>query len=425
MTPNDADRSGFSRQRLTRAAAASFALHMLLFGGLTVSKLDLAIRPSDSPAAREPKRPTRPAADFRLQVSRSASAKQPAHERPLEVPVKPAAVKPVDRREQPTERMIAAESPQLEEPPTEVTVSQPQFEPVRPRDTAAPPLQIDSPQRLSEAAPAETAATAALAPAAATVETAAAASPSPAATIPRESRSTGPVAARWRPREAALLERLTARVPDASALSARPTPTAAVPSSSAGSLRRQSPAAAAAGTTRAEAIAPPAAAEMPAVAALTPSAREPARRSSLRGAATRPAAAVNLAAAASDVPPLPATSLAATRVVSRSAASRAVLVPESPAGLAGSRSPLARRSAATATTAAAGGSAPGIEMPAIAAVSGQPASGGDSGRAASGGSETGRGDRLGPALLERGRRGATGRSALTAARGLTGAGAPL
>ncbi len=410
MTADDADRSGSSRQRLARAAAASLALHMLLFGGLSVSKLDLATPPPDSPEAREPRKPKRPAADFRLQVSRSAAAEQPAHERPLELPVRPAAVKPIDRREQPSERTIAADSPQPQETPSEVRPSQPELEPARPRDTAATPMVTESPERSSEAAAAETAATAAPAPAAATVEAAAAAA-APAAASPRAAREVGRVAARWRPREVALLERLTARTADASALAARPATAATAAPSSAGSPGRRAAEADAARETRAEAIAPPAAAAESAVASIAPSAREAARRPATRGATASPATSAALAAAAGESTSLPATSPAATRAVSRSAATSPLPVSGSAAGGQGSPSQLARRSAATA--AAAGGSAAGVEMPAIAAVSDQAGGGGQiapapSATAAGGG---GRRGGSGSALTRDARRQASGGSA--------------
>ena len=70
---NDPIDSGDSyRWRLVRAAAASMALHMLIFGGLSVSRLELASKRPDEPEARAAKNSKR-ASDFRLQAPRSAS----------------------------------------------------------------------------------------------------------------------------------------------------------------------------------------------------------------------------------------------------------------------------------------------------------------------------------------------------------------
>ena len=123
MADEGVDRGGSYRRRLARAAAASCALHMLLFGGLSVSRLDIDVAEPESLEAREPKKPKRPAADFRLQVPRSAAAQKPAHERPLEMPVTPPATTPAEPRERPTERNVAAREPRPAEERPAVTPS--------------------------------------------------------------------------------------------------------------------------------------------------------------------------------------------------------------------------------------------------------------------------------------------------------------
>ena len=525
MADEGLDRGSTYRRRLARAAAASCALHMLLFGGLSVSRLDLDVAAPDSLEASAPKKPKRPAADFRLQVPRSASAQKPAHERPLELPVTPPATKPTEPRERPSERNITARDERPAEEQPAVAPSPARIEPTRARDSAAAPADRQAPARRAEVNPTEATAKADPAEAAPEVAESAAAAPAPAALAARQRPEAARVAARWRPREVALLERLTAQAPDADSLAARDAPAAAAAASSSRSLERRSTAEAKSSSdARAESIAAPAAVEAATAPAAAPAARDIARRESSRAATARTATAA-AADKGGDTPridtgsPVPATMARSTRQAGTSS--------ESQAGASG-RSSLARRQ----TAVAGGTAATQVEMPAtggvatesaeteagriapaatavassggggrtvprgsavtsgrqagtaaegdsataaavgasassgtaIAAVdslrgggraAGGDAAGGDGdvgqarrplGRDSSGGSAatidvgtvaavapaagtapavggTGdKGERLGPALLDRGRRGTTGRSAIAAARGLPGGG---
>jgi hypothetical protein len=299
------DRGSSYRRRLARAAVASLALHVLLFGSLSVSRLDLATDRPDEAEARAPKKPQR-AADFRLQVSRSRPAERPAHERPLALEVAAAAALPTESRERPhersvTERRLAAAEPEHTPAPTE-----PRFE--RSRSETVPDRQRERAaiERLAEATPSAPAAAADM-PAAATAaatEAAAASAPAPVAARPRERVDAGAVAARWRPREVALLERLTTRAPDATALTARPEATAP-PAARAEAMSRKMPAAAPGeAAARAASIAVAAAQTSPPPPAAVPAARDLARRAAPATAATsrpEPAAAQQTAALAAEV----------------------------------------------------------------------------------------------------------------------------
>jgi len=155
MADDGTDRSRTYRWRLAWAALASYALHMLLFGGLSVSKIDLN---SESLEVREPLKPKRPASDFKLEVPRSAATETPAHERPLDVPVTPDEAKPAEPRERSPEKALAERQEKPEEVARPVETSQPALETERTRDTQAAPLVTESPTRAAEATPEQAAA---------------------------------------------------------------------------------------------------------------------------------------------------------------------------------------------------------------------------------------------------------------------------
>jgi hypothetical protein len=529
MSDEGADRGGSYRRRLARAAAASCALHMLLFGGLSVSRLELAIDAPESPEARAPKnalrKPKRPAADFRLQVPRSASAETPAHKRPLELPVSPPAPQPAEPRERPTERNVADRPPQPAEERPAVVPQPAVIEPTRARDTAAAMAERQSPSRQADATPAEPAATADANDPARAVDLAAAAA-TPAALAARQRPEAARVAARWRPREVALLERLTTQPPQAAALAVRDSAAAAL-SVSPAPLRRSTADARSADDPRAEPVAAAFSAPPTAPPAVTPTIRATARRESSRATTARTAATADTVGGASRIetgsPAPPATVARSARQASTPAAAAGPSTParrqsavaggtgstqvEMPgtaraesagaagqiapaatslassagSGRAGSRGSAVARgrhtggdsgseseptavgpSLAGADAIAAGGSlgtgsrARGREAAGGDGVSGQarqplardaggssttpvdggtvatvgPAAGGTAaagGMAGTGASSAAsaagdRGDRLGPALLDRGRRGTSGRSALTATRAAADAG---
>jgi hypothetical protein len=522
MAEEGVDRGSAYRRRLARAAAASCALHMLLFGGLSVSQLDLDVAAPESLESREPKQPKRRAADFRLQVARSAAARQPAHERPLDLPMNPPADEPLRPRERPAERIVADREPRPAEEQPAVAPSAASIEPTRERDTAANPGDRASPSRQADVSPAEFAAIADRAEAAQAGAEAAAAAPAPAPVAPRERPEAARVAARWRPREVALLERLTVRAPDAAALAARDAPAAAAAASRAID-RRTTADATASSDARADAIAASPAVAMATVPAVAPADRDLTRRDGGRATTARTAAD---AAAASDTPRVEAGSPAAPATAARSmrqadtadgfaaAAGRssparqqaavsgatgsaqvempAVAAATTEPGETGAGSGLIAPAATTLAASSGGrtgprtsalsggrqaGAAPASESGAGAAVGSSPSasnaiagvgslrgggrtadgsdagtvagvgesrrplgrnSGGDSAAAADGGSVAAvaaavaaesnggsagdTGERLGPALLDRGRRGTAGRSAIAAARGLLGGG---
>jgi hypothetical protein len=400
MSDEDADRGGSYRRRLARAAAASCALHMLLFGGLTVSRLELELDAPESPEARAPKnmpkKPKRPAADFALQVPRSASAETPAHERPLELPVSPPALTPTDPRERPPEWNIADRPAQPAEEQPAVVPQPPVIEPTRARDTAAAPADRQAPSRQADATPAEPAATAAAADPARTVDGAAGAA-APAALTARERPEAARVAARWRPREVALLERLTAQPPEATALAARDK-AAAASSASPAPLRRSTADARSADDARAEPVAAAPAAPPTTPPTVTPTARATARRESSRAATARTAAAADMGGGA---PRIETGSSAPPATVARSAR-QAGAGGGSPAAAAGTSSPARRQTAggtgstqvempAAGTARAESAGAAGQIAPAATSL----ASSAGSGRAGSRGSAVARGRQTG------------------------------
>jgi hypothetical protein len=432
MNNDPRDSGGSYRWRLARAAAASMALHMLIFGGLSVSRLELTSKRPDEPEARAAKNPNKipnkipkRAADFRLQVPRSASTEQPAHERPLSISLPAAAAKESVLRERPSERSVVErrDAPQeMEQPPQ---ASELRFERSRSEEPSAPSEPRVTPERRAETTPAQAAATADTTDinsmAAATAEAGATPAVTPAATQARERAAAGPVAARWRPREVTLLEKLTARTPDAESLAVRPaaeSPTQERPTN----LARQSAATPTATTAaRAESIAAAATAAAAPARAATPAEREAARRNaSARATANRSAAqGVEPSAAATATSIARATLPAAT--VTRSAGSSGV----SQARPAGGGSPtrastaMAGEAAGTAATVAA---APASSSTSIGQAAPAPSAlattgGGTGSDAGPPGAATGGG--LMPAAINRGRR-AGGRSTLATSRGTLG-----
>jgi len=291
MAGNGRDRGGSYRRRLARAAAASVVLHVLLFGGLSVSRLDLAVDRPDEAEARAPKNPQR-AADFRLHVSKSRANERPAHERPLSLAVPAAAAPQPESRERPVERSVADRrdaAPEAEQTPAPTDA---RFERSRSETVPDHLHERAAIERVAETSPSAPAATAEMPAAAHAVASEVAAAPAPALAParPRERADAGAIAARWRPREVALLERLTSRAPDATALAARPEAESA-PAPRPEAIPRQAPAATPGeAAARAEPVAVAAAADSPATPAAAPGARDGARRAAPASAsASRPA----------------------------------------------------------------------------------------------------------------------------------------
>ncbi len=207
-------RRGKYRRRLLAAAAASLMIHLLLARGLAITHFG---RDGDGPETLVAAKPLAPKkkSDFQLSVPRSDSAARPVHEQPLEMQVKPTrtaqqppqpAAQPsrnvAERRQQDPREWVAAQLPKTERTavPRDVAIANPAALP-RAADVAA----------ASAASPRVD--TNAVAPAQAAAETA----PRPTAVKPAEQpqSQSDSVAARWRPREVELLERLTARQPEA------------------------------------------------------------------------------------------------------------------------------------------------------------------------------------------------------------------
>ncbi len=391
MAGEERNDEGSYRWRLARAAAASCALHMLLFGGLSVSTLDLENTPTESLQAREPRKPKRPAADFRLEVPRSAE--KPMHERPLDVPLTPteqAAPKP---RERPPERNVASRQEQPFEEATPISPSPPTLDPERSRETAITPAVSEAPDRQAEVTPSEAAPTAEMAnmtPAAATPAPAASA-PAPAAMSPLVRPGPARVAARWRPREVALLEQLSATAPAAAALAARDALPTATPGSTTPLQRRTMPAARPTSDARAVAAAAPATTTAAAQPTVAPAIRETARRSSSQTAtAQRPAPSAG--ELAQDTRPSPTSLSGVAPTLARSSR------PSGGTTAAAVRSPLSRQTAApTAGSSGAQAAMPAaVAMPASASTAGNasgtasgPIAPAPSGVASAGGGRTG------------------------------------
>ena len=418
MTDEAAARGGTSRRRLVGAAAASLILHTLLFTGLTVSRLEIASDRPAGPEARAPKKPRRPAADFELRRSRSDSSRQPAHERPLVLPVAAPRLEAADRPRSPEQPAVARRQDRPMEPPPVVTPSPPAVTVTRPRETASLPDSAASPERQLEVSPAQPSARADPGAAAAIAASGQAAAAT-AASLTRRDRQTGPAAARWKPREVALLEKLTARSPDASAATARerarrePTPAASA-------LARRAVADTRGPATPSVAVAPPPAvlasvASLPLAPAAGPTAR---RRIAPSGIASAGSSAATSARAGGGRPTATGSQAAA---LAAGAVGRATEIAGLGEGLRGDD--------AGATGAAAGGPATASGRPATPGRQlGLGGGGGDTdaavpmlasvgdgiGKTAAGG---GGGERLGPAMLARSGRRASGRSALSAARG--------
>lgn len=94
--PGPSDRRGYGA-RLALAAIASCLVHVLLWNGLTSTRLKLLGGPREDATASKPVLKPRLAADFPLHVPRSAPAAEAAHERPLDLDVQPRRLPEVPR----------------------------------------------------------------------------------------------------------------------------------------------------------------------------------------------------------------------------------------------------------------------------------------------------------------------------------------
>ncbi len=380
MAGHGSERRGVYLRRLAWAAAASLLLHLITFRGLAVSRVGLD-SDAETPAATKPLK-TKPKSDFQLTVPRSPSTELPAHEKPLDMAVKPAAELPDVKRE--TDPAKAVSERAAEEAAGDVTVAKEEVQRTK--------IETDTQRSEAEALARQAAAEASAAPAAATADTAAIApaaaaaaekQPLPAAVAPRPREAAEPIASRWRPKEVALLERLTTRAPVSTARTARETLTADTDPAVAAATRAAAEASTATAEARADEVAAPAAAP-----AATPQPTiAPAARQAARPAQTRASSAKSATAPAAVDAESPAAATATARMPTVARIDRTGQAP--PAATAASTAPGRRQATAsasapaTATTVAAAPTAPSAAgtaapAPAAAALPRGPASRGPS-----------------------------------------------
>ena len=229
------ERSVYAR-RLALAAIASGLIHLLLWGGLTATRLTLlGSQPQDATAPKPALKP-KMVADFPLQVPKSASAK-PAHERPLDMEVMP-------RQPSDTPRAVPDQSPRSPavpqpEQPLPIAITPPALKrPAAPREPAADRARdnVTVPDRQRLATAPEPAASTADRVAAAPGKDTRAPSLAPAASQPRSAEQESAGVSRRRPREVAMpsptlpvAPSLPPRTPGAAAASDLPQPQAPSP----------------------------------------------------------------------------------------------------------------------------------------------------------------------------------------------------
>jgi len=148
---------GVYARRLALAAIASGLVHLLLWGGLTATRLTLlGSQPQDATAPKPALKP-KLAADFPLQVPRSPMSR-PAHERPLDMQVMPPPPQDVPRPVA-ERRPAPPAAPKLEqEQPLPIAVTPPSLEQLQAPREVARDRTIETaaaPERKSLAATAE------------------------------------------------------------------------------------------------------------------------------------------------------------------------------------------------------------------------------------------------------------------------------
>jgi hypothetical protein len=133
--PGPSDHRGYAF-RLAVAAIASCLVHLLLWNGLTISRLTLLGGAREDATATKPVLKPRLAADFPLHVPRSAPAAEAAHERPLDLDVRPRQLPEVPR---PTPDRIRPPTPQpAAEPAVAAVAVVPAVERPAAREDASP-----------------------------------------------------------------------------------------------------------------------------------------------------------------------------------------------------------------------------------------------------------------------------------------------
>ncbi len=393
-------RRGKYRRRLLAAAVVSLALHLLLARGLAITHFG---RDGDGPESTVAAKPLTPKkkSDFQLSVPRSASAARPVHEQPLEMKVKPSrtadqatpaaaqATKNVaERRQQEPSDWVSSQQPTTQRTavPRDVALAAP---PTLPRTAEVAPAAVTTRADASAVAPAQAATATPVRPAAAA----------------QPQNTADAIAARWRPREVELLERLTARQPEAVAalppamgIAGRtprsPTDEAADggTTQTARPLGRQGLTAAATSGGASSPIEIPVAvgnAADPTASGGPPGLPAPASRAGTMQAGSPTTALTTTARGAGSVadstdaeptlssPAATAAGLSAIvgGAVAGRGAGRVAAVDTGPQATGGSPAPLAR-AAAVAPSASGGGAAVVTEIPTAAAAAGEPAAGG-------------------------------------------------
>jgi hypothetical protein len=197
------ERAAYGR-RLALAAIASGLVHLLVWGGLTATRLTLlGSKPQDATATKPALKP-KLVADFPLQVPKSPSVK-PDHERPLDMQVMPRPPQDVPRPES-VRRTPPAAAPTPEQPLPIVVTPPTLARPKAPREVAADRAveKAAAPERQRLAAAAAPADATADRLAAAPGQDTAASMPKPSAAAPRPAERDSAAVARRRPREVAM-----------------------------------------------------------------------------------------------------------------------------------------------------------------------------------------------------------------------------
>ena len=194
-------------RRLMLAAVASGLVHLMLWGGLTTTRLNLlGSKPQDATAPTPALKPKQ-VADFPLHVPKSPASK-PAHERPLDMQVLPHHSQDMPRPQEDRRQPSAAAPVQSPEQPLPVAVTPPHLERPKPRPEAETERvvarAVPPERRQLAAATAEPARATADRLAAVPGRDTAAMSPKPAAQGPRADEQESATVARRRPREVAL-----------------------------------------------------------------------------------------------------------------------------------------------------------------------------------------------------------------------------
>jgi hypothetical protein len=200
------ERTTYAR-RLALAAIASVLVHLLVWGGLTATRLTLlGSKPQDATATKPVLKP-KVAADFPLQVSKSPATKS-AHERPLDLQVMPQPPRDVQRPEPDRRRPTPAVPTPEPEQPLPIVVTPPTVTRSQLTREVAADRGVDKPvaperQRLATTAtPADATADRRVAAPGQTTE---AAAPRPrAAVAPRSAEQDAATVSRRRPREVAM-----------------------------------------------------------------------------------------------------------------------------------------------------------------------------------------------------------------------------